>query len=613
MAMIRFRDMPIRNKLIISFLALIILPAITIGIFSFYTSQRLLKQKTEQYTNDILMETGENVDVKLREIERISFQIVSNMTIQEALKKANMGIKDEYEKIFVERAIDSQLKGFVPLYLDIASAQVISLSGTVYYVNPGSVTIDISDSEKRILEEHKGGAVWFGTNPSSQTIRVGRAINSIVNQELIGYEIIQIRESSVHDIYRRTDLFKSGDILITDLDGRIISHKDKSKLDEFIGDVAAGLTKDSIYNSFTTVGIDGTSNYVASRSINNGQWRMIAIIPTEQYERDIILLRYWILGICGACCIMSLLLSLRISDSISRPLRNLSEMMNKVGKGNFDVSIQPYSNDEVGVLSEHFNKMVQQVQKLIQEVYQEQYLKQKAELKSLRAQINPHFLYNTLESINWMARTRNVPEIGDMVKALGDLMRASISGDDFVTLNDEITNITNYLKIQKFRYGDRLGVCIGISPDIGQIIVPKLILQPIVENSIVHGLEEKLEDGHIKISGKLENGDVVIMICDDGVGMEKEKADHLNRLFSEYHEGTLVSGGSAKVDIRKDIGSKDDMHTHIGLINVDRRIKMYYGAGYGLSISSVLGEGTSVKAVLPARTSAPETGLHNKS
>jgi len=613
MAMIRFRDMPIRNKLIISFLALIILPVVTIGIFSFYTSQRLLKQKTEQYTNDILMETGENVDVKLREIERISFQIVSNMTIQDALKKANMGIKDEYEKIFVERAIDSQLKGFVPLYLDIAAVQVVSLSGTVYYVNPGSVTIGISDSEKRIMEEHKGGAVWFGTNPSSQTIRVGRAINSIVNQELIGYEIIQIRESSVHDIYRRTDLFKSGDILITDLDGRIISHKDKSKLDEFIGNVAAGLTKDSIYNSFTTVGIDGTSNYVASRSINNGQWRMIAIIPTEQYEGDIILLRYWILGICGACCIMSLLLSLRISDSISRPLRNLSEMMNKVGKGNFDVSIQPYTNDEVGVLSEHFNKMVRQVQKLIQEVYQEQYLKQKAELKSLRAQINPHFLYNTLESINWMARTRNVPEIGDMVKALGDLMRASISGDDFVTLNDEITNITNYLKIQKFRYGDRLGVCIGISPDIGQIIVPKLILQPIVENSIVHGLEEKLEDGHIRISGELENGDVVIMICDDGVGMEKEKADHLNRLFSEYHEGTRVSGGSAKVDIRKDIGSKDDMHTHIGLINVDRRIKMYYGASYGLSISSVIGEGTSVKAVLPARTSAPETGLHNKS
>ncbi|HPZ05390.1 MAG TPA: sensor histidine kinase, partial [Clostridiales bacterium] len=141
--MIRFRDMPIRNKLLMSFLALIILPVITIGISSYYTSQQLLRQKTEQYTSDILMETGENVDVKLGEIERVSFQIVSNMTIQEALRKANLGIEDEYEKIRVERAIDNQLKGFVPLYLDIAAAQVISLSGTVYYVNPGSVTIEI--------------------------------------------------------------------------------------------------------------------------------------------------------------------------------------------------------------------------------------------------------------------------------------------------------------------------------------------------------------------------------------------------------------------------------------------------------------------------------------
>ncbi|MFY9568606.1 MAG: cache domain-containing protein, partial [Acetivibrionales bacterium] len=227
--MIRFRDMPIRNKLLMSFLALIILPVITIGISSYYTSQQLLRQKTEQYTSDILMETGENVDVKLGEIERVSFQIVSNMTIQEALRKANLGIEDEYEKIRVERAIDNQLKGFVPLYLDIAAAQVISLSGTVYYVNPGSVTIEISETEKRILEENKGSAVWFGTNPWSQTIRVGRAINSIVNQELIGYAIIQIRESSVHDIYRKTDLFKSGDIFITDLDGNIVSHRDKIK------------------------------------------------------------------------------------------------------------------------------------------------------------------------------------------------------------------------------------------------------------------------------------------------------------------------------------------------------------------------------------------------
>ncbi len=606
--MVRFRDMPIRSKLMISFLALIILPVLTIGVFSFYTSQELLKQKTEQYANDILMETGENVDVKLREIERVSFQIVSNMTIQEALRKANLGIEDEYEKIRVERAIDNQLKGFVPLDLDIAAVQVVSLSGTVYYVNPGSIAIEISDLERRALEESKGGAVWFRTNPYSQTIKVGRAINSIVNQELIGYELIMIKESSVHEIYRKTELFKSGDIFISDHDGRIISHKDKKGLDLFIENVASGLTKDSVKNSFITAEVDGTANYVASRLINKGLWRIIAIIPIEEYEQDIIQLRYWILGICAACCIMSLLLSLRISDSISRPLRNLSAMMKKVGKGDFEVSISSGTKDEVGILSKHFNKMVSQVQKLIQEVYQEQYLKQKAELKSLRAQINPHFLYNTLESINWMARIKDVPEIGDMVKALGDLMRVSINSDDFITLEDEIVNITNYLKIQKFRYGDRFDACVDISPEIGHMMIPKLILQPIVENSIVHGLEDKLENGHIEITGRLSGSDVIITISDDGVGMEEEQVESLNRLFAEYQSDPPAASGPAGSRLKAAVQPGDDMHTHIGLINVDRRIRMYYGRDHGLSISSDKGRGTCVKAVLPAGISAPDTG-----
>jgi len=607
-----FMDMPIRNKLMLSFLVLIILPVITIGIFSYYTSQELLRHKTEQYANDILMETGENVDVKLREIERVSFQIISNMTIQEALRKANLGIEDEYEKISVEKAIDNQLKGFVPLDLDIAAVQVVSLSGTVYYVNPASITIEISEQEKEALEAGKGSAVWFRTNPYSQTAKVGRAINSIVNQELIGYELIMIKESSIHDIYRKTDLFKNGDILISDMEGRIVSHRDKNNLDMFVENAVSGLTKDNIKSSFITAQINGTNNYIASRTINKGLWRMTAIIPTEQYEEDIILLRYWLIGICAVCCILSLLLSLKISDSISRPLRDLSAMMEKVGKGDFGVAISSGSKDEVGILSRHFNKMVSQVQKLIQEVYQEQYLKQKAELKSLRAQINPHFLYNTLESINWMARIRNVPEIGDMVKALGDLMRVSISGDDFIKLDDEIVNISNYLKIQKFRYGDRFEASIEISPEIRRVTIPKLILQPIVENAIVHGLEDKVESGHIEITGVLSEGDVVITISDDGVGMDDEKVVSLNRLFSEYSEEQHAPGGGTGSGLIGNAAA-DDMHTHIGLINVDRRIRMYYGRKYGLGISSVKGSGTCVKAVLPAGNSVPEAAGEKQS
>jgi len=217
-------------------------------------------------------------------------------------------------------------------------------------------------------------------------------------------------------------------------------------------------------------------------------------------------------------------------------------------------------------------------------------------------QINPHFLYNTLESINWMARMKQAPEIGDMVKALGDLMRVSISGDDFIPLKDEIGNISNYLKIQKFRYGDRFEALIHIGEEVGKFMIPKLILQPIVENAIVHGLEDKIENGRIDITGMMEDGNVIIDICDDGVGMNEEKVRTINRLFAksaEDHQNRMEPSAIPVVDPRRDAEPVNDMHMHIGLINVDRRIRLYYGSEYGLFITSAQGAGTCVRARFP--------------
>ena len=573
------RDMPIRSKLLLSFLFLVIFPVMLIGFFSFYTSKSLLKQKTEQYAYDILMETGENVDVKLKEIEKLSFQIVSSTPVQQALKKANKSLEDEYEKIDVEKTIDTQLKGFLSPDMDIAAIRIISLTDIAYYVNPGSINFYVTEEDKRILEKGNGSAVWFKTDPRNRTIAVGRVINSIVNQERIGYIFVYLRESSVYDVYKKTELFRNGDFFIIDGDGAIVSFKDKQFLNSPIGVVAEGITPENLKNNFITTNVNVRMYYVASRAINKDRWKIVAIIPTEQYEEDIIRLRSWTIIICASCCVLALLISLGLSGSISMPLRKLSAMMVKVGKGDFNVSISNESRDEVGILSSHFNWMVVQLEKLIQEVYQEQYLKQKAELKSLRMQINPHFLYNTLESINWMARIKNVPEISYMVKALGDLMRASISGDDFITVREEIENVENYLTIQKFRYGDRFEASLQINEEIERIVIPKLILQPIVENAIVHGLEEKEGSGRIEINGRLEDGQVVITICDNGIGMSEDKA--------------------AAVLADSDAEARQDGHTHIGLVNVDRRIKLYYGREYGIAITSSPGEGTTVRAVFP--------------
>ncbi len=574
------RNKPIRSKLTLSFLLLIVFPVVLIGLFSFQRSSELLKEKTHQYTKDVLLETSNNIQVKLREIEKLSFQVVYSREIQGALEMLNRGgLRDEYNRIETERIIDLQLTGLLSSDTDIAAIQVISNSGTIYYVNPGSITMKIGEDDKTILDRGRGNVYWFDTDKSTQTIAAGRAINSLVNMKRLGYVIFYLRESSIFNVYKKTELFMNGELFIVNRDGRVISGEDKTSLGTVKSIQGIELNLYTLEENFTSAKFNGKNYYITFKAVPGTNWRLISFIPTAELEKDIVIMRSWTLLICVSCCLLAVIFSIVLSGSISKPVRRLSNLMLKVGQGDFSVLSTYESKDEIGILSSHFNKMVSQVQQLIQEVYQEQLLKQKAELRSLRMQINPHFLYNTLESINWMARIKGVPEVGKMVKALGDLMRTSINGDDFISIDEEIKNINNYLTIQKFRYGDRFEVVIEIDPNITDLKIPKLIMQPIVENAIVHGIEDMVGNGLIEIKGSLDDGAVVLQVIDNGVGMDKSFA---KQLLSDK-TGSIQTEG----------------HTHIGLWNVDRRIKMYYGDNYGMSIESSPHSGTNIKIILP--------------
>ena len=576
------RNLPIQKKLLFSFIILTVIPALLIGILSFYRSSELLKHKTEQYMKDILLETGNNIETKLSEVESLSFQIVSNSVIHDSLLKSNKGFTDEKEKIYTERAIDSQLRSMLPSVPGIAAIQVLSNDGTSYYINPASIPLSamsLNDADKKILEDGKGSIHWFDTDPNTQTIAMGRTINSVANQERIGYALIYIREKSIIDAFKDTELLRNGEIFVVGKNGNIISCIEK----ELLGQRNEFTTLEELEyinpRSFGTSKIDGMNYYFLYGEINGTNWRMISFIPAIEYEKEIIWLRNWITLIIIVCCLLSVAFSVAISGGVSKPVRDLSKMMREIGDGDFSVYSTYDSKDEIGVLSRHFNEMVSQVKNLIQKVYEEELLKQKAELKSLRMQINPHFLYNSLESINWMARIRGVPEIGKMVKALGDLMRASISGDDFVTVGEEIKNIENYLIIQKFRYGDKIEVNIDIKPGIEKHKIPKLILQPIVENAIVHGIEKMVGSGIINISGAVSGNNIILKVTDNGLGINE---DRIKTILSAPEHAGRTNG-----------------HTNIGLRNVDRRIKIYYGEEYGVQIQSREGRGTTVTLSFP--------------
>ncbi|NLO39525.1 MAG: sensor histidine kinase [Ruminiclostridium sp.] len=575
------RNLPIKRKLVFSFLILIVVPALIIGLLSLHWSSTLLKRKTGQYARDILLETNKNIQVKLQEAELLSFQVVSNTDIHDALRMTNHGFLSEYEKVYYERIINTQIRELISSLPGIAAIQVISNTNASYYINPASLSLEtmhLGEEEKRVLQQAEGSVCWFDTDPASCTTAMGRVINSHINLQKIGYVVIYLRESFIFNTFGEAEFFGNGELLLINEWGSIISCRDKAMLGSQNSFTAAEIINNATADDFNTFKINENNYYVTYRTVEGTSWRLFSYIPTMEYDKDIHWIRNWIWLIILAACLLSVAVSIAISNGISRPVRELSQKMLKIGDGDFSVSSTYVSKDEIGTLSLHFNKMVEQVKQLIRKVYQEELLKQKAELKSLRMQINPHFLYNSLESINWMARIRGVPEIGKMVKALGDLMRGSIGGEDFVTVEEEIRNIDNYLTIQKFRYGEKVKVDFMIDPAILPIKIPKLILQPIVENAIVHGIEGKVGNGGIVITGKNLTGKIELRVEDDGVGMEEDLVAVILTNNDEF---------------------KPEGHTHIGLKNVVRRIRMYYGDETPFTITSKPGEGTAVTICIP--------------
>ncbi|UUZ97402.1 sensor histidine kinase [Paenibacillus sp. P25] len=218
-------------------------------------------------------------------------------------------------------------------------------------------------------------------------------------------------------------------------------------------------------------------------------------------------------------------MSVFLSRRLSRPILQLQERMKEVEKGNFDIQVPVGNTREIGRLARTFNLMVGRIKELMAQVVEEQEFKRKTELSALQAQINPHFLYNTLDSIIWMAESKKSEEVVLMTSALSKLFRASISkGEELVPIRNEMEHIFNYLTIQKIRYRDKLEFHIDTDPDILHFQTLKIVLQPIVENAIYHGIKNKYGVGVIRITGEKRDGEIRLQVIDNGVGMEPEQA-----------------------------------------------------------------------------------------
>lgn len=277
----------------------------------------------------------------------------------------------------------------------------------------------------------------------------------------------------------------------------------------------------------------------------------------------------------------ALLISRRIMTNITEPIRKLCEMAGQAGQGDFAVRAQEGSDDELDVLNTSFNHMVEEVGKLVEDIRIEQLNLRATELKLLQAQINPHFLYNTLDTIIWLAEAGDSKQVVTLVSSLSDFFRTTLSkGRDYITVREEEAHVRSYLKIQQFRYRDILEYEIRIPEELYQYRILKLTLQPLVENALYHGIKNKRGMGRIRVTGEHKEDRLVFCVWDNGKGMDEAELARARK---------LIKGGQ----------SGEDGPSGFGLFNVAQRIYLNYGAEYGLFVNSKEGEWTEFSVEIP--------------
>lgn len=393
--------------------------------------------------------------------------------------------------------------------------------------------------------------------------------------EVVGIVLIDLNYSSIERILNNVMPNEQGYIYLLAENKEIVYHPKQQLIFNKVKTENVDLVQ-NINNDFKQV---GNKVYVVLDS-GISQWKIIAVLDSTVVYRNT-LINTIIFGVIAVIVvILSFIISYVFSNWFTQPIRELAGKMEEVQKGDLKVRVPVKSEDEIGHLSENFNAMTGRIENLVDRIVIEEEEKRQYELNALRSQINPHFLYNTLDSIIWMAECGRNDEVIEMTSALSKMLRASINNQKSgVTLGLEIQNVVNYLKIQKFRYSNKLDYEIHINPRLYARKAAHLVLQPLVENAIYHGIKSKDGVGKIVIRAFEEKGDeqlLVVQVSDDGVGMSQDEIQHI-----------------LKQDETSSLG--------IGVANVNRRIALIYGNSYGLTIESELGRGTTVTIRMPSQ------------
>lgn len=580
--LLRFRS--VRTTIAVSFGVLVACALLAYFIISLqYTENTVLENSTE-YTSQLIGQVNNDIDSYISYMENISFIVASNSDVRDYLFTQNLN--EERREELQERIITvfqtvSDTREDITNIALLPDEREPMVNDGIDKLNPYIEVNELEWYQKALAAE--GQAVISTSHVQNAiagkydwVVTLSRSITNSANPGEAGVFFVDLNYNSIRDLCERISLGDKGYIYILDKGGGIVYHPQQQLIYSGMKDELISEIMNTEVPSFLTK--DGRL-YTISRSEATG-WIVVGVSYVSELMEGADEARITYLLVAMLLLTVAMLLAFLLSDKITRPIKSLELSMKEVEKGNFSyVALEVRENNEIGRLSRKFNTMTREIQKLMEQSEREQRAKRKYELKALQSQINPHFLYNTLDSIIWMAEWGKNQEVVKMTSSLARLLRRSISNEQEVVTIDEETEYTEaYLTIQKMRYQDKLEYEIEVDPDIRKAETVKLVLQPLVENAIYHGIKYKEGKGLIKIRGFREEEDIVLQVEDDGRGMDQNTLEHI---FEQHVRDTKSNG--------------------VGLQNVHERIRLYYGAAYGLSFESEQGKGTIVTVRLPGR------------
>lgn len=421
---------------------------------------------------------------------------------------------------------------------------------------------------------------FFDTD--DEMISLSREVQSYENGTFRGVILINLNMNKITEICNSFQEKQENFICIINDKGELVyeqqNGKERFAFDEKENRQELNTALEKMKESCFRLNYRGEKYLVTRTDMKTTGWTLVSMVPYKSVMAETMAISGVMILAVVITLIVTLLLLNRILTGVVKPLKKLEKYMVQVNPDNMDQRMEILTDDEIGHLSMKFNQMMDRIRNLKEQVIEEQEDKRKYELQALQAQINPHFLYNTLDSIIWMAET-NDSNIVAMTEALAKLFRISLNkGNEEISLERELEHVKNYLIIQSMRYADKFTYEISVDPGVERCRTIKLILQPIVENCIYHGIKKKRGTGKITIRAYRREQNLIIEVSDDGCGMPKEIC---RKILSDEIESENISGSG------------------IGVKNVNERIQLRFGKKYGLSYSSEEGVGTTVTYVLP--------------